>query len=390
MKKVNKDGMRQNNIRLVYETIYRNEGITRTQLVEKTRMSDMTVGRTVDFLLKNDLISDKPNENTSDVGRPASRLFLSHRFVNVGVSLDPGGVFIGMVDSYGNVLHFSEQRFLPESLDPTEALGIVAALIERFIDEHVPEGLHTIGVVVPGLVDCRNGLVRLSPQLGWTDIPVLEILKGHPNLPNVALDNDIKARALGENRFGSEEERRCSVLLNIGSGIGAGIVIDGEIYRGKENYAGEIGHTALSMSDRICKCGRKGCIEAIFSQPAILREARTIAPDIKDIAGIEAAYAQGETWARALLDMTTEGILAVIRILAHTYAPDANVLCGSLIDQCSVLRDKILELCKGQHSEMFNNLFDLEFSKFGPNGNLIGAAAIAFDYNIMHYIVGAK
>lgn len=382
---MNKEGMRQRNIHLVFETIYRNEGITRTQLVAKTKMSEMTVGRTVDFLLKNGMIFDRLSENTNDVGRPASHLYLNQKIVNVGLSLDPGGAFIGLVDPYGKMLQFREHRFNPESMTPERTLEIAAELIETFIADYVPGGVHAVGMVMPGLIDCQLGLVRFSSQLKWKDVPVLDILKKYPNIPDVVLDNDIKARALGENRFGPGKKSKCSVLLNIGSGVGAGIIIDGKIYRGNENFAGEIGHTVLSTNNRICECGRKGCLEATISQPAVLREARAIEPHIS-FAGLEAAYKEEVLWAKTLLNMTAENILMVVHLLATMYAPDVIVLCGSLMDQCAVLRQILFDSYKEQHAEMFNHYFDLEFSKFGPDGNLIGAAALALIHNITQVI----
>jgi len=384
---MNKQGMRKRNIQATFETIYDNEGITRTQLVSKTNMSEMTVGRSVDFLLKNNMITEKLSENTSDVGRPASRLYLNRGIVNVGLSLDPGGAFIGLIDPYGKVLHFQENRFDPRGMEPEKVLETVAQLIEEFIAKHRPGDVNAIGMVMPGLIDCKNGTMRYSSQLRWTDVPVVDILKRYP-IPDVIIDNDIKARALGENRFGPGKKSMCSVLLNIGSGIGAGVIIDNKIYRGKENFAGEIGHTMLGMNNRVCECGRKGCIEATISQPAVLGEARAIDPEI-DLAGLEAVYSKNAAWAKTLLDMTAENILMVVNLLANIYAPDVIVLCGSLMDQCGALRDIIMDCYKERHAEMFNSYFNLEFSKFGPDGNLIGAAALALNHNITKRITDA-
>ena len=385
IEKVNRADMRQNNTRLIFETICRNDGITRTQLVAKTGMSEMTVGRLVDLLLKNNLLTEKLNENNKDVGRPALRLYLNKDFVNVGVSLDTGEVFIGLVDPYGKILKSRKHSFQTESMEPEETLGTVAELIEKFIAEHDLKDIQNIGMVIPGLIDQESGCVRYSTQFKWSNVPVVEILKKNPNIPNVIIENDIKARAQGETRLGVGKDSKCTILLNIGSGVGAGIVIGGEIYRGKENYAGEIGHTMLSMNNRICACGRKGCIETTISKGAFMHEAQTIHPDI-DIAGIEAAYHEKKLWASTLLGITADNILMVINLLANTFAPDVIVLCGSLMDQCATLREIVFDLHRKCYSEIFNNYFSLEYSKFGPDGNLIGAMAIAFNHNLTQII----
>lgn len=385
IQKVNKEDMRQNNALLVFETIYRNEGITRTQLAAQTKMSAMTVGRIVDFLLSHELLAERMSKKSSDIGRPASRLYLNHGIVSIGVSLDPSGIYIGLVDPYGNLLKFREYKIEPERLQPEELLEIVAEQIQEFITENALDGTQSVGIVVPALIDSKNQTVKISSQFKWIDVPVMEILGKYPHLPQILLDNDTKARAQAESRFRSVKKCDNLVLFNIGSGIGSGVIINNEIYRGKENFAGEIGHTMLSMNNRICECGRKGCIEATISLYSVLREARAIDPDI-DLAGLERAYQENVAWARTLLNMTAENILMVINLLANAYAPDVIVLCGSLVDQCETLRKIIIEAHAERYLEVFNNNFELEFSQFGSNGNLIGAAALAFNHNIEQYI----
>lgn len=385
IRKVNKEGMRQNNIHLIFETIYRNEGITRAQLAAKTHMSAMAVGRIVDFLLRNKLIFDQSVENTNDIGRPAARVSLNRGIVNVGVSLDPEGVYIGQIDPYGELLHLREHRFSPKGMEPEAVLKTIAEHLTSFLAAHSIEKTQAIGMVAPGIIDFQHGIVRFSSQLNWTDVPVVDILEKFPRMPKVIIDNDIKARAQAESRLGAGRAYPRSVLLNIGSGVGAGVIIENEIYRGKENLAGEIGHTALGINNRMCECGRKGCLEATISQPALLREARSVDPGI-DIAGLEAAYTAGAPWARTLLDMSAEHILMVIDLLANAYAPDMIILCGRLMDRCAVLRNIIMGLHNVSYPKMLNNQFNLAFSEFGPNGNVIGAAVIAFNHNVSQFV----
>lgn len=379
--KLDKGDIRQNNIRVLFEAIYRHGSVTKAQLARETGMSVMAVGRIADRLIEQKLIVDREGDDSAAPGRPARRLYLSPDIASVGLSLDTDGVVIGLVSPYGQVLDREFHGFSPASMTPEEGLAIVADKTAAFLQKHRVSDTQAIGVVMPGLIEYERAYLRFTSQLRWTDVPVGDLLRERLPVRTVILDNDVKARAQAESRlfFGDEYPRM--VLLHIGSGIGAGVIIDNRIYRGKDNLAGEIGHTSLNMSRRMCECGRLGCLQATISKQAILEEARTVSPNV-DMAGLEKAYTEGVSWAKALLDMTAESVLVLINLLANAYAPDAIVLCGSLVEKCDVLRDLISQYHKDQGASVLNTNYALHYSTVGDAGSTIGAATIAFNENV--------
>lgn len=378
MQKLDKGLMRKNNMQMIFDVIYKAKSISRPQIARETDMSLMAVGQITDALIEMGLIVESVNTSETQLGRPPKLLEVAEdNLYCIGISLDRDGVYVGMVSPYGKILHSCHTVYAPGNQEPHTALKTVAETVNRLIAETGFEKALDIGIVVPGLVDWEQGVVLFSSQLKWTDVAIAEELRKMLGVERVFADNDVKARAQSENQFGTSYGYGNSVLLNLGSGIGAAVVLNHQIYRGKGNMAAEIGHIVINPHGRMCECGRIGCLQSNLTDWAILQEARSYRPGIT-IGGLFDAYEKGETWARTLLTQVIGHVSIAINLLANTYAPDVIVLCGSLIDQNPAFRLMIEEHYKNQHQDMFSSDFDLKFSTFGPDGNTIGAASIAF------------
>ncbi|MEA5060293.1 MAG: ROK family transcriptional regulator [Candidatus Pelethousia sp.] len=385
--KLDQESMRQNNARMIFEAIYRSEGVTKNELAAATGLSVMAVSRIVDLLAEQDVIVEKESGENGRLGRPAKRVYIKREsIVNVGVSLDVGGVYIGAVDPYGRILQFESHSLPLDGNHPHEALREITELVHTFLRTYGLLNIPSVGLVMPGIIDYEKGYLRLASQLRWEAMPVASLMESYAPIPKIILENDVKARAQAENRFGSSKGYDSSVLLTIGSGIGAGVIINNSIYRGKDNMAGEIGHSVLCMNNRMCECGRMGCAQATISEPALMREARRVDPSI-EMEGLIAAYRAGLPWAERLLHMTAEYILMLLSLLANAYAPEAIILCGSLMDRCVVLRELVSQSFQQEQAQFLNPTFDIGFSEFGPDGNIIGAATVAFNHNIDNRIL---
>jgi len=132
-----------------------------------------------------------------------------------------------------------------------------------------------VGIGAPGPLDRVSGIVIVTPNLGWSDFPLRDRISERVNLP-ASLDNDANCATLGEWWCGAAKGGRNVVGLTIGTGIGGGLIIDGKLYHGSSDAAGEIGHTTIDANGRRCKCGNYGCLEAYASGPAIAERAREL------------------------------------------------------------------------------------------------------------------
>jgi glucokinase len=160
-------------------------------------------------------------------------------------------------------------------------VGRIASLIEDVIAQTQREtgaersDFLGVGIGSPGPLDRVRGVVIVTPNLGWKDFPLRDEVAKRVNLP-ATLDNDANCATLGEWWCGAAKGGRNVVGLTIGTGIGGGLILEGKLYHGASDVAGEIGHTTIDSTGRRCKCGNYGCLEAYTSGPAIAERAREI------------------------------------------------------------------------------------------------------------------
>ena len=154
----------------------------------------------------------------------------------------------------------------------SDVLDRLVGLAERVMTDTMREvpGAEIVGVGVgaPGPLDTKRGIVLLTPNLGWVDLPLRQIIRDRIGLP-AALDNDANCAVLGEWWVGAARGSRHAIGITIGTGIGGGLILDGKLYHGASDVAGEIGHTTIDVEGRRCKCGNYGCLEAYASGPNI-------------------------------------------------------------------------------------------------------------------------
>src|ERR671912_481209 len=207
------------------------------------------------------------------------------RFV-LGIDIGGTNLVVGSVGEDGSVLHALDSEPTQAEAGQSDVLHRLIILAQRTIERtrrEVP-GAEIIGVGVgaPGPLDTKSGVVLLTPNLGWVNLPLRQIIHDRLKLP-ASLDNDANCAVLGEWWMGAARGTRNAIGITIGTGIGGGIILDGQLYHGSSDCAGEIGHTTIDSTGRRCKCGNYGCLEAYASGPAIADRAR------EALAGAEAS-----------------------------------------------------------------------------------------------------
>ncbi len=197
------------------------------------------------------------------------------RFV-LGVDIGGTNLVVGAVAADGSALHgLRSEPTRPE--DGSESvlrrlLAMGKAVMEETCRDVPGAEFLGAGVGAPGPLDTKRGIVLLTPNLGWVNLPLLELVQNGLALPT-RIDNDANCAVLGESWMGAARGARDVIGITIGTGIGGGIVVDGRLYHGASDCAGEIGHTTVEVNGRRCKCGNYGCLEAYASGPAIARRA---------------------------------------------------------------------------------------------------------------------
>lgn len=273
MQKATRQQTKEHNSRLVLKTIYQQSEISRADVARITHLTRTTVSDIVADLIDEGLL-EETGVGSSIGGKPPILLSMRDNALQL-ICLDLSGhEFHGAVVNLRGKLCRRESRPL-NGYTGQAALQIVYDLIDALI-QSAEAPLIGIGIGTPGLTDTEEGVVRRSVHLEWNDLPLKDLLASRYQLP-VYLLNDSHAAALAEYTFGELRQAPNLIVVRIGEGIGAGIILSGQIHFGDGFGAGEIGHLTVVEGGRQCSCGNYGCLETVASPRAIIQRMKELA-----------------------------------------------------------------------------------------------------------------
>lgn len=365
--------MKQQNKSLVLELIKSQSPISRSELAKITKMSPTSISRIVNELCQQGFVKETELV-TSGVGRKATLLEVCGDVLyTIGIELDKSVIKIGLVNFIGEIVCLETHNRNPEE-DYQDMLENIFRYIKQIINENTIAMEKVIGVAVglPGSIDHKNGIVRLSDQLCLENVPFAQDLKRITSL-EVIIDNELKMKAVAENTLGKAKDSQNSILVGIGSGIGAAIILNGEVYRGKANNAGEIGHTVVNPNGNVCKCGKIGCLATYISEGAILADCQKV-KNVSSFDDCILAFKNKESWAINILDRTLTHIALVISDMACFYNPEVIILSGDFIDKIPEVNHYIEEKCQRYMWEPIKDTLRIEYSLLGEQGVVLGGA----------------
>lgn len=279
MRQGNKRLIRDLNVSTIINLIRRHEPISRVELAERTRLGKSTVTAIVNGLIRDGFLVEVGNADTGVGRRPVLLRLNSRARYTIGVKLAPALISTALTDLHARVVQRVEHRWNPEAGPGTVVAALANGIREVLQAERVEQAsVIGIGVVLPGLVDPQTGVSLSSYFLRWRNIPLRAALEKELGLP-VFIDNDANAFALAEHWYGAGKGVANMLAVTVGVGIGAGIVVDGQLYRGGRKGAGELGHMTMDPDGPQCACGNRGCLEVFAGDGAIVRLARAAATE---------------------------------------------------------------------------------------------------------------
>jgi predicted NBD/HSP70 family sugar kinase len=272
------DALREHNLALVLQHIAAGEPVSRARIAAATSLTKTTVSSLVDDLIRARLVTELGPEARGKIGRPGSDLALNRTgYAGIGLEINVDYIAVCMANLVGEVRYLRVRPRDNRGQSPAKVLGRAVRMTRTAVElaEAARLTVAGLGVAVPGPVETDRGLLRLAPNLGWVDVPVAEILADRFAAHDLAVmvDNEANLAALGELWFGGHEDLDDFVHVSGEIGVGGGIVIDGELFRGVRGFAGEIGHVVVQPDGPPCRCGARGCLEQVAGQEAILRSA---------------------------------------------------------------------------------------------------------------------
>lgn len=312
--------------------------------------------------------------------------------VTAGVDIGGTKVEIALVDAGGRIVA-STRTPSGNGMDPASWVSSVKAALDDLCRQTPDARLKAMGVGFAGQIDARTGVVLGSPNVGWSDVPLLDMLRASLGLP-VTLVNDVQAATWAEWKIGAGQGLSHLMGVFVGTGIGGGLVLDGKLYRGAGGSAGELGHTVLDKNGPFCKCGRQGCLEAHAGGWAIaVRAQEAVGQDRKagrallarvrgdswaiTAATVSEAAHSGDAFAQTLVRRIGEDLGAGIASAVNAFNPEMVILGGGVIEGMPELVDIVGEVVAARSLSAAASSLRIERARLGNLAGVIGAALMA-------------
>ena len=375
------------NRKLVFAHIFHESGISRPQITNLTKLSAASVGRITDELLSEGLISEYDSDAGNVGRRPTLLRACGEKVAALAVELDRDKQVCAAVDLTGRVHYRTERDFYAPAHNPRELCDVVREMADEVMSKFGLAGKRFagLGVALPGLVDIDSGTLLLGSQFRWHDVPLGAMLrKLFPDM-TVTLDNEMNARVLAESIYGVIRNEQNAVMLGIGSGVGAGIIANGQVYRGNDNMAGEVGHIVMDPNGKMCECGRYGCLQTFVADWALTEDARRFKRDA-DIDDILRAADVDEQWAVSIIERFVRYTQTAISYFTSLLNPGVVALSGQLLEDYPMLKEWLLREYPASMWKPFSTPSRLTTSSLGRNGAIIGAATQLFRKVYKEYI----
>lgn len=326
MKSVNKS--------IILNKIRTDAPISRAQIAKEAKLTPPTVSSNVKELIDQGIVIES-ELGESLGGRKPTMLLINHKaFYIVGVDVGPKMITCILSDLFGHIIERVEIH-LTTPITNELFMDLLKQGIRQILG-NVPGEMDKvigIGVAMHGVVEVETGTSLFAPNLGLTNVPIKDELEREFEV-DVKVENDARAMALGESWFGDHGELDSMLAVNLGRGVGAGLVINGELYHGAKDIAGEVGHMMIDLHGDLCECGNYGCLQTFAAGPGIARRANAVRGDQAEqiLSGkkvYEMAVAGDEGCIEAL-KQTGKMIGIGLTNLIHIINPEKIVLGGSV------------------------------------------------------------
>lgn len=388
--------VRETNLSLVLRLIHSQSPLSRAQVAAITGLNKSTVSSLVDELLESKLIHET-GLNSTGAGRPATLIEINPQAgCIIGVELGVDFVSVAVTNFLGDILWRRK-----EDADPSEDQEKMISQTLRIVKEAAANGrkrnlrILGLGLSTPGTVDVNEGVLIFAPNLHWRNVPFGRIFSEQTKL-KVFVENDANAAAIGEHLFGTARQCQDFIFVFAGVGIGGGLFLNGKIYRGRNGYAGEIGHSPIMAepSQNVCHCGNRGCWETYANQYSIIQRVQarlevkrnSIIPKLLaehnsqiTIPLIKQAADAGDAEAIDSLVEAGRAMGQGFAGLVNIFNPEKIILGGPLSVAGGYLLPAIQETVTRHSLPEIVQQAQVLLSDFGSDASLIGAIAIVVD-----------
>ncbi len=364
--------IKSNNKCMILEELWKNSPISRTNLAKSTGLNKATITNLINELSAEGYIAEV-GQQSSRIGRASNLIMFNDKIgVCCGINISSVKISVILCDVYARILWRSDFDF-DDSFQPQPLLERVASEIESGVAS-LPPGtcskLLGIGVGLPSLVKRESGIMYGTPSLQWENLPIKDFFFQRFRVP-VYTDTISNNSVIGEKWFGAARDYSNVIYLSIGRGIGAGILIRGELYSGAEGYAGDVSHMVIDPDGPLCPCGKRGCWEVLGTSYTLGRgeiQNLTLQAEAHDPKAIE------------LLGEIGRNIGIGVANLVHVLNPNLVLIGGSMARAGKWILNPCINEMK---AELWPYVFEsttVRFSELKEDSGVIGSATRVIEH----------
>lgn len=364
--------------------------ISRADIAKETNLTPPTVTNIVNKLIEDNIVFEYRIGESSG-GRPPVLIKLNPDFMTIiVVHISTNNLIEYMLDA--ELKTKNKEVYRIKGFKKEEVMDLLISVLEKTIKD-TSKNISGIGIVVRGPVKTKEGISVFAPNIGWRNVPLKSIIEEKFEIPTYII-NDVRAMALGEFHIGTGKDVDNMIFLKVGYGIGAAILINGKIYGGVSDSAGEIGHTTIDIAGPQCSCGNYGCFEALASEKALvslvvksIKEGNnSIVYEMSD-GTLENVTPEMIYEAANLNDnLSLNALKTVGRYLGigiantiNTFNPELIVIGGGIVQARGFIEDVIKETVEKRTFENSYSQCSIAFAELGDDATLIGAANMVMD-----------
>jgi predicted NBD/HSP70 family sugar kinase len=377
----NQQIVKKNNKSLVLKMVMDHEPISRADIAQTTGLNKATVSSLINELLEEELVYESGSGESSGGRRPVILHFNRVAGYSIGIDIGVNYILCVLTNLKGEiVLEKSHPIF---DLSYPVVIADVKNMVRSIMDEMPASKYGTIGlaIAVPGIVD-NDGTILLAPNLGWKNIHLKEEIEAEFHTP-VCIENDANAGAYGEKQFGAGQNSQNILYISAGIGIGVGIILNGQLYRGQSGFSGEIGHMVITVNGKPCRCGSQGCWEAYASENALLLMANKKNGTLESL--IQLAEDRDQETIK-LFEQIGCFLGYGINNIINSFNPEQVIIGNRLAMAKKWIEPSILKIIKSITLSYNQGDFELLFSKLSTYSTAIGVAAFAIENFIKNHV----
>ncbi len=375
--------IKQNNIKLFLSALLESKPIPRIELSKKTRMSPTSITRISSLLISKGFVAET-DTLSKGIGRHAVMLdTVKNSAYSVGIDIKSQLLRFSVIDFHKDCIATKSKQYNVCDYSIEELSKIIYEEVTNFLSiNSIPyEKIIGVGISIPGIVDNHTNSITLSTQLGWKNTDIVKYLQPLFNKP-IVIENDAKARVIGEKHINKIPNNVDCAMLIISNGVSSAALSQGELVRGFNNAAGEIGHITLEPNGILCDCGGKGCIQTRLSDKFLISTARKSDNSINCLNDIINAYYEGKSWANEIIENFKYSFTLALNILEGCYNPVAIIASGHVVEAMEpILKDCIKDFIQSKNCQI-----KVLITKDVNNVYATGSAIIASDMFITNLI----